>query len=360
MTRRLALLAVLLPASAAFGQPAPKPAAKRTDPSMEQIISDARLDLRHPDPQALSRAASLLTAARKMGIWLAAPSPLGIDSDTGVTLSGFDVYSTRERGDQYFRKSAVLVATRVESRETFAALLFEPKEKGVPSSPSAEPSEPEPDMTLASPFTVSLRSRLPRLPWRSGSYIVDILFQNHESNRAAFSLTPGRAADKDPAVAQFIVAQQSAPDGKPFQPFPSGGNYQRTEKSLEIPAEPGISLSVPRVAVYDDGKQNFLTGSFRLPAPAASFQGPSPVVPITLVITGNLSPSPAVVPLFIPAAGELPPNAAEAIVTGQFEIDLFALDSVPKSPQTYTIRAYSGALRSAPALAAFITPEMLK
>ncbi|HEU0124301.1 MAG TPA: hypothetical protein VFQ91_27470 [Bryobacteraceae bacterium] len=333
---------------------------------MEQIIQEAGLDLHQPTEEALSRTGSLLKAAGKKGIWLAAPSPIGIDSALDIDITGFDVFGTREREGRYFRKTAVIVGTRVESRETFAELLFEPKEKRPkrPNPPAAQEQDqddddPPPNLEMVSRFSVALRSRLKQMPWRTGTYLVDVLFDDDVSNRAQFELTAGKAASKDPAVAAFIEAQKTA-TGEPKEIYPADGNYEKTDKSLEIPAAEGIAIAAERVAVYRPDEKNILRGSYRLPVPAAFYAGETATVPITLVITGNLKAGAFVVPLLIPTKDKVTAGEAVSTVTGVFEIDLFAIDRVPKVPQTYTIRAYSGAVRSEPLKAAFITPEMLK
>jgi hypothetical protein len=348
----------------AFGQPRQISQPDRIGPHMEQIIREAGLDLQNPTEAALKKAGSLLQSAEKKGIWLVAPSPLAIDENKDSTIFGFDYFSTRQRGQRYFRKSAVIVGTRVESRETFAQLAFEPKEKDPAKAKESSEDDRASDIDVLLRFNVRLRDRLEDLPWRAGTYIVDVLFDTETSNRARFKLTSGAAADKDPAVATFIEAQKTTA-GAPRKVQPAQGqpypNYHKNEKSLAIPAENDISLEAERVAIYKPDGHSVLKGSFRLPVPAAFNQADgTTVVPITLVITGNLMTGPFVSPLFIPTIDKIDPKATESVVTGQFEIDLFALKETSKVPQTYTIWAYSGDVRSAPATAAFITPEMLQ
>lgn len=339
---------------------------------MEQMIREAGLDLQHPTGQALNKVGALLREGDKKGLWLAAHSPLGIDQDTDATVFGFDFFSTRERGSRFFNQNAVVIATRVESRETFANLVVEPVEKD-PDKPKAEPDNtPGPDIQLLMRFTIPLRERLENLPWRAGTYLVDVLFDDLVSNRVQFKLTAGLAAEKDPAIAEFIEKQRAAEGGpKELRPAPSGNRkaptYEKTDESLEIPAAAGIALSAERVSVYKEDARSVLRGSFRLPVPAAFYRpgaagsgAATAAVPITLVLIGNLMPGPFVVPLLVASYDAVDRKAAESTLTGQFEIDLFALPETSKVPQTYTIWAYSGAVRSTPVKAAVVTPEMLK
>lgn len=334
---------------------------------MEKILDEAGLKLRNPQSDALENVESILKRDEKKGIWLAAASPLGIDTDRDASILVFDYYSTSERGNRYLSESGVLVGTRVESRETFAALIVEPKP---PADGYEDPAGdvPLPDMTLVQRYRIPLRERLEQLPWRAGTYLVDILFDPVISNRAEFKLTAGAAAAKDEEVAAFIEARKSA-RGKAAEPYPapSGGkypNYSRGEKAIAIPEAEGIVLEAERVAVYEPDSHSVLKGSFRLSVPSMFYKNPeggaaTAVVPITLVITGNIMTGPFVVPLRIPAEDKVDPEAAESVMTGQFEIDLFGLEETSKVPQTYTIWAYSGTHRSEPVKAAFITPEML-
>jgi hypothetical protein len=334
---------------------------------MEQIIREAGLDLRNPQTDALNRASSILQRDRMKGIWLAAPSLLGIDQDHDVSITVFDVYSTAERGNRDLSESGVVIATRVESRETFATLLAEPK---APANPAEQPDNtPIPAMNLTRRTNFFLRQRLDLLPWRAGTYLVDVLLDTQTSNRLEFKLTAGAAAGKDPAVAAFIEAQKAAASGPPKPLYPAAGRdypkFEKNEKSLEIPAENGINLSAERVAVYKPDGHSILKGGYRLAVPSSFYRDATsaPVtaaVPITLVITGNIMTGPFVVPLLLPSQEKIDADSAETVIAGQFEIDLFALSETSKVPQTYTIWAYSGAVRSQPATAAFITPEMLK
>jgi len=164
-----AIVIALLIGAAAFGQPQQNNRANKRELSMEQIIQEAGLDLRNPTEQALSSVGSILRREDKKGIWLAAPTPLAIGQDTDATIFGFDFHGTHDRAGRYFKKSAVVVATRIESRETFANLVAEPIEKN-PNRPAREPeATPGPNINLLMRFTVPLRQRLKDLPWRTGT-----------------------------------------------------------------------------------------------------------------------------------------------------------------------------------------------
>lgn len=337
---------------------------------MEQTIRRAGLDLRNPTTDALQKVASLLRADDKKGIWLAAPSPLAIDEDRDQKIWGFDFYDSEVRGRRFVSASGVIVATRLESRETFADLVEEPKE---PADPGAAPDTralPRSESLLQ--FTVNLRERLGALPWRAGNYLVDVILDSQTSNRLHFQIRSGAAAEHDPVVAAFID-QQRATTGAPkaLQPAPGLAgqwpNYRKSERSVALPAGIGVALAAERVSVYRPGAHSILRGSFRLPVPAAFYLGgagdglaATAAVPITLVMTGNLMTGPFVVPLRVASYDRVDRRAVESTVTGYFEVDLFALPEASKVPQTYTIWAYAGETRSAPATAAIVSTDMLK
>lgn len=336
---------------------------------MQELIQEAGLDLRNPRAEGFDKVEALLRESDKKGIWLAAPSPLAIDQDQDVTIYGFDYYANDVRGRRYLSESGVIVGTRVESRESFASLLEEQKELADPNE--EVDTTPLPHSLTVQQFRVALRERLVDLPWRSGTYLVDVMLDAQLSNRLEFRITAGKAAERDPEVAAFIEQQRAAADTpKDLYPAPSDSgypNFKKTADSLEVPEKEGIRLSADRVSVFKPGSSAVLRGSFRLPVPAAYYRegaaeegAATAAVPITLVITGNLMTGPFVAPLRVATYDKVDKSRTESTVTGYFEIDLFALKETSKVPQTYTIWAYSGAVRSESATAAFITPEMLK
>lgn len=342
----------------------------RNEFNMDKITAMAGLDLQRPSATAIDRAVTLLLQEKKKGIWLAAPARLAIDQDHDVTVLAFDCYDPSVRGYRYLSESGIVVATRIESRETFAALVEEPKPMDDDVVPVNE--EPMPSSDAVQGFSIALRERLGGLPWRAGNYIVDVMLDKEVSNRARFQITAGIAAERDAAVAAFIEQQRSTSSApKELRPLPEPGdavpNYRKTANSLPLPPEVGITLAAERVSVFRPGSRNVLRGSYRLPVPAAFYRSgngdgvsATAAVPITLVVVGNIMPGPFVAPLAVASYDRIERGATESVVSGYFEIDLFALRETSKVPQTYSIWAYSGEVRSAPVLAAVVTPEMLK
>jgi hypothetical protein len=336
---------------------------------MEQLLRELIKDPAAPKEAELQAAGDLLDDGEAKGIWILAPEKVGIDQAADVTILGWDCFNTEARARRYLGLSGVVVATRVESRETFGGGLSVDKEPGVSEAKPAD-DEPLPDVDVLLPFRFGLRERVPDLPWRAGTYIVDVILDTEVSNRLRFQVTPGKAAERDPAIAEFIEKQRMSASGvTDLRPAMVDGaklpNYRKTAESLPLPDGVGISLSVDRVSVYKKGAENVLRGSFRLPVPAAYYRGgdgaaPTASVPITLVVTGNDLSGPFVAPLRVATFDTINKNAEESVVTGNFEVDLFALPELSKVVQTYWIRAYSGEVRSELVTAAVITPEMLK
>ena len=340
---------------------------------MEQLLKDGGLDLRHPQEAAWRRTEELLRDSGEKRMVLFAASPLGIDVDQEINATILDSFDPSVRGRRYLSSNGFVVATRVESRETFAGLLKEEKEPSDPP-PGSQPRDtsPLPSMDVVQRLSIRVRERLPELPWRAGTYLIDVIFDAQTSNRLRVTLTPGEAAAKDPEVAAYIERQRGGGEvNKEFFPAPVNGaklpNYKADANSLPIPAAAGITLAADRVSVYKPDSHSVLKGSFRLPVPAAYYRGgtgdggaATATVPITLVVNGNSMTGPFVSVLRVPSYDRVDKDAKESTVTGTFAVDLFALPELSKAPQTYTIRAYSGEYRSEPATAAFIRPEMLK
>lgn len=337
---------------------------------MEDIVQQAGFDARKPTEAGADKVATILRTQDRKGIWLAVPSPLGIDMASDASVLVFDYYDTAVRGRRYLNESGVIIATRIESRETRAALIEELKPQA--GSSGAGDSEPLGKMNLLQQMSIPLRQRLPNLTWRKGTYIIDVMLDAQMSNRARIVLNAGLAAERDPAVAEFIERQTAVSSGpRDIRPAPSAAGglpiYRKTDRSLPVPNDLNISLSAERVSVYRPDARNVLRGSYRLAVPSALYRSTTgipgevtAVVAITLVITGNLMTGPFVAPLRVPTYDLIDASKPESVVTGHFEIDLFALPETSKVPQTYRILAYSGEVRSAPAISAVVTPQMMK
>ena len=334
---------------------------------MQETLFSLVRDDKHPTRDEIGAVSEALQESESRGLWIFGAKSLALDEDSEATICGWDYYDLATHGLRYVRTSGSVVLTRVESRETFAAPIAQLKTP-MPSE-GLDSEEDEPEMLEGDnliTFRFGLRDRLPELPWRSGTYLVDVAMDGEMSNRLKIAITPGKAAERDPAIAAYIEEQKGRSAG-PLDFFPPLAEPATPEfrPSLEIPWVDGISLKVNRVSVYTREARNVLQGSFRLKLPAGFYRnaeagGPTGTVPITLVITGNDRVGPFVAPLRVPTYDPIEEDTAVTEVTGRFAVDLFALKQTAKLVQTYTIWAYSGAVRSEPVLNAIITPDMLQ
>jgi hypothetical protein len=367
--RPLVLISTIVLLAGAAGGQSSQPPTKKMETPVEQKLRAVIQDVKHPGKTEIDAGRKLLQSGKQKGIWILAPETMALDHDDEVQVLGWDYYDAKPRGYRYINSSGVVVATRIESRETVAALVTWPKEPA-DSKPSAPPEPIVEDYENLITFRLLLRDRLPDLPWRAGTYLIDVLLDGQESNRIQFQLTPGLSVERDPAIAEYIERQRGTAVGPKTlippmvegRPYP---NYRKTPASPMVPQDIGIKLVAERVTVYTPEAQNILRGSFRLPIPAGFYRAgdhnsPTAAVPITLVITGNDLVGPFVVPLRTATYDPIDEKSPESIVTGFFAVDLFALPETSKVVQTYSIWAYSGAVRSERVLAAVITPNMLK
>jgi hypothetical protein len=183
------------------------------------------------------------------------------------------------------------------------------------------------------------------------------------------------AGYEDPAVEEFLGNYRAellgppAVDPEPGDEIPT---YQQQEASPELPAEPGLALAVERVSPLLPEARCPLRGSFRLPVrtchivkPEEGGEGgelpeeaPTAVVPINLLLTGSVDPTPQVVKLGVPSYTPLETVGDDTLATGYFTVDLCTLVDVTTTPQTYFIYAFTGEFMCGPLPAAFVTiPE---
>lgn len=325
------------------------------------------------------------------GVLLIGSTKYGIDEHRTLPLMGFRVYSVVESFDVDFDWSAMLVVVRLESQEVYAGRLCFVRDDYEYMVPGAKP----PDAMVASQFFVKdVSERIPNFTLKAGTYLSTVLLNGDASNRVRTCVTLGAAAERDPAVVEFLESRRK-PEGPiapilPSRRLPASPDeqareihptYRPQEGSPPLPDEPGIAVSVERVILLDQHPSCVLRGSFRLPIskrniiphmePVAPNLTPLPlvdvgdpeataIVPISLVIVGNLYPGPTIHHLRVPSYDPVDPKAKESVVTGHFDIDLFTLENLQHLPQTYYIWAFSGEIMAGPSLMAIVTPDMLR
>jgi hypothetical protein len=327
------------------------------------------------------------------GVLLVGPDEYGIDEHVTLPLMGFRVFSALERFGVSFDWSAMLVVVRVESNEVFAGRVSFVRDDYTYVAPRERPR----DALVATQFFVrNVSERLHDFALRPGTYLSTVLLNEETSNRVRTRVTHGAAAERDPAVVEFLERHRKPEEPpKPIKPARTvlatsdaaldsshcHPTYRAQGNSPPVPEEPGIAMSVERVVLVDQHPKSILHGSFRLPVskrnlvprtePTAPNEVSVPlvdvgdpdataVVPISLVIVGNLYPGPTSHHLRVPSYDPVDPKANDGIVTGHFDVDLLAFDDMQRLPQTYYIWAFSGEIMAGPNLMAIVTPDMLR
>ncbi len=269
--------------------------------------------------------------------------------------------------------------------------------------------------------TVDLATHL-SLPVSRGQYLVTAILLDQVSNRCRMKLVES-AGYEDPVVDEFMREYRASrmklqavfPEAAP--PLPS---YLRLDNSPEIPAEPGIALSVTRVQAFVPGARCVVTASYRLaiqtqhvvkpvtggnelpgalaqstgtpalgepaqtagtpaadvfaqtaatpststPAqftapPASSGPAQTARVPISLLLTGSADSRPRVVKLVVPCYEPLESVEGRMLAVGYFSVDLCRIADLLATPQTYFIYAFSGEVMTAAVPTAFARlPDM--
>jgi hypothetical protein len=181
-----------------------------------------------------------------------------------------------------------------------------------------------------------------------------------ESNRVETKLIAGASDFVDPEKERFLAQERAKQD--PPAPFPSRqlDAAAAGDPPPAIPEQTGISLSAPRVAVFDGAKPLPLSGSFRLPVfpeelvkPAhgevnrarhlIQADGATPFaacLAINLVVSASGEETPYTFTLHLPVKSVIDAGGTPS-ASGTFAIDLRSLPQFPVKDQTLVIRAYA-------------------
>lgn len=346
-----------------------------------------------------------------LGLRLDAPGRLDVEEVDALPLVGLFGGTAQERQVHDLERDLVVVATRVESRQTWAALLHEPRRAPRGRPRSVAPAGSGRGMRM---FAADARPRLPDLPWRPGTLALRLLLADKASNPVRTVLGRGaRPIEQDPAVQAFLAEHRQPAFPRPVWPLPDSPlpTFDPVDGSPEPPAEVGIVVALDRVNVVREGGPQvtcIARGSFRLPlsprdlvrpeplreaddddAPGAAAAGADDalpdwdprvereaeraerraaedeglglvwrdvgdpaaraVIPVTLVGTGAKRPDPLVVPLQVPIYADLDPARLPPTVTGHFALDLLRVpDGYKLLRQTTHLWAFSGDVVAGP------------
>ncbi len=327
--------------------------ANRTN-KMEKLIQELGLDPKMSSQDDIERAGNILREKGFEGILLIAPPKIDVDSGGGLPLLGFDAHGTNDRDGMGFDYSAVLVATELGGGETMANSLRRVHEDARPPKSGIR----QPPGRVMGRFSSNARERLPEIPWKPGAVSLVVLLFDQRSNQARVTLASDHVDDDAPGQGANARVMPVFPPLNGEKPsgadYPS---YSKNDGSPPVPAQFAINMSVnPEFRHEADGKCA-LRGSFFLPVapgnvvprdasgkPAVDVGDPAAraVIPIALVIMGNQMPGAFVIRLKVPVYGAFEATAGAEAAAGHFNIDLNAMEDMPKSSQMYTIWAFSG------------------
>lgn len=276
-----------------------------------------------------------------------------------------------------FEKGIVLCSS-LDTHGVYAGWLVDaphpprPVRHNVPVDPHDEGS-----MSLMT-FKADLKTQVPDLPWKPGALQTWIVLWDQASNPVSTLLSAREI--HDPAVIEFLGRHRRRPYSSPVavQPGPLDlPDFRQLPESPAIPEKPGIALDIERVVLGVPGEPALLRGSFRLPVlerehvpprpepdPTVEFPPPildpwpTAVVRLSLLLTGDTSSEPLLVPLHVPVHDEIDPKDPAPVVTGFFSVDL-RRETLLEDYQTYAVWAVSGAVLAGPVLMALVDPQRL-
>jgi hypothetical protein len=294
------------------------------------------------------------------------PGKVGLDAHQSFPLAVIRVSRLGGRPKVDFGGSAIVTAIDLYTSELSAALAFDAPETASP----APAGDGGPPAMIGEGYIVDLAELL-RIPAIRGDYLVTIICLDRVSNRSRMKLVETTGYE-DPAVEQFFKEHLVSRRGPPrVVPEANSGPsylpvYVERDDSPAIPSEVGIRMVVSRVNLIST-TECILTGSYRLPVAGPHIversilpsNEPSRarretcIVPITLLLTGSVHPSPKLLRLAVPSFRPLTTAGNETIATGYFTLDLCQMANLT-TPQTYFIYAFAGPILAGPFPTAFV------
>lgn len=309
-----------------------------------------------------------LIDAEHTALQLDAPREVSVDQRSTLPFAVLYVRTLNEAAQVDPERALILVAVRHEDNVAFVGPALR-----VDKKPARETVENPPKPGLEGSFSVADAIAQLGIPWSRGTFTLGALIRERRSNACQTRIGPLSTDFQDDAVEAYVEARRGVEDAAPPQsvwptlpiirgaidraldggidPFP---NYRKRDGSPELPEAVGIHFTIDRVAEPGEGRRCVLRGSFRLPATPlervpfdpqtgrlveVGAPGATAVVKIHLIATGTRVVGPVVLPLRVPSFD--PVGADGGIVTGFFNIDLFAVSGVQQSPGTYFFTAFS-------------------
>jgi hypothetical protein len=193
----------------------------------------------------------------------------------------------------------------------------------------------------------------PASTWPPGRYRLTALAADRASNDALVEVT------RSPSTVDPVAEAARAADGAQAWPVPDPGGglprYDAVEGGLAPPLAAGVVVSAERVVTREPGAACVLYGAVRVRPPEAAQAGRTPLIPVTLVITGSETPGPFVVPMRVPSF-----HRDAAGPTARFAVDLLRLAPLAASPQTYFVYAFTADGHDGPLPVAIVASRALR
>lgn len=306
------------------------------------------------------------TDAEQEVLWLDAPREASLDSRTTLPFATLYVRSLNEAGQLDPERALLMVAVRHEDNAVYVGPALRKDKK-----PAAAPVDNPPKPGIKGSYFVADAVEQLGIPWERSTYTLGLLLRERRSNACAVRIAPLSTEFRDEAVEAYLDQRRQhrepAPPDRVWPPLPEirgaieraldGGidpfpNYRARDESPALPEGEGVHFTVDRVV--EPGQRCVLRGSFRLPVTDVErvpfdpetgrlmdvgAAGATAVVKIHLVATGTRVVGPVVLPLRVPTFDPIP--AEGGLVSGYFNLDLFAISGVQQSPGTYFFTAFS-------------------
>jgi hypothetical protein len=300
-------------------------------------------------------------------------APPLVDSGIHQTIPVL-VYTCMTQKDEFampLERGALLVATRLEDRETFTAAAVSQEN---PQPGGKQQFVPQEGVLATSSLSADLRKRL-ALDLSPATYMVTLLLRDRASNRVRVTVARPSAGYTDPEVEKVLGAPAPPPPAPvtpaPGSPLPS---YAPVPTSPPVPATAGVALTAPRVFLTKDGTQAVVAGSFRVPVlqrervtaggppvgAERAGKAPTAVVPVTLVVLSSETSAygPYRMRMRVPSYDAIA-GGAGAEVTGHFAVDLFSFAGLEKRAATCFVYAFVGEWMAGPVPVGVVTEKQL-
>ncbi|MBL8600402.1 MAG: hypothetical protein JNK72_00615 [Myxococcales bacterium] len=285
-----------------------------------------------------------------------------------------------------FVRYGALIVTLIDSRTTFAARWSPWREA------EANPSPPTPDdsgeVTLADGSVLSLApepafesthgtadlvERIEALPWRPGRWLVQLVVGPFASPKLTVELDAEAFRD-DPAVEAFLASRATIPNDLPVQSdnVPTMWlDAQRVPPALAAITAPrvGVTAMLSEVAFAARDEVVALAFGFTLPLLTHELRQwpgqpqnpnlPVAVVPLTVVIVGEVLVDPICLRLDVPVFSRIEGEDGAAVGQAVYAVNLNALEHMPVAAGRYVLRVVAGAFQSE-ALSLTLVPENLR